>query len=168
MDASAVLRSITTLFSEAYAGPPDPSSTWFIDNEPDSGILGIIACVSAAEASWSSKPGDPGTTIASHVEHLRWSLATASDAIEGKPYNGNWKESWNMLQADEEAWERLKDALRAEFERLRLNLQKQADLPPGDFMTGVMALLPHAAYHLGTIRQLVERARASVREYSSK
>ena len=24
-------------------GPPDPHATWFIDNEPDAGILGIFA-----------------------------------------------------------------------------------------------------------------------------
>jgi hypothetical protein len=40
MDTKDVIQSITTLCSEAYAGPADPASTWFIDNEPDSGILG--------------------------------------------------------------------------------------------------------------------------------
>src|SRR4030066_131531 len=81
MDTTAVIQSITTLFSEAYAGPPNPSSTWFIDNEPDSGILGIIAGVSATEASWSFRKNDPGTTIVAHVEHLRWSLAAANDTL---------------------------------------------------------------------------------------
>lgn len=142
------------LFSEAYAGPADPKSTWFIDNEPDSGILGLIDKVTATEASWSSRKDDPGTTIASHVEHLRWSLANANQAIDGKPYNGNWKESWNMLQADEEKWSRLKKELRAEFVALHANIQKQTDLS-GEYLTGVMALIPHAAYHLGTIRQLI-------------
>lgn len=159
MDTREVIQSIIALFTEAYAGPPDPSATWFIDNEPDSGILGLISHVSAQEASWSSRENDPGTTIASNVEHLRWSLASANEAIEGKPYQGNWKESWNTLHADEENWNRLRMELRAEFERMLKNLQKQDNLPPGDFLTGVMALLPHAAYHLGSIRQLIERAR---------
>jgi len=160
METKAVIQSITTLFSEAYAGPADPSSTWFIDNEPDSGILGLISGVSATEASWSSNHNDPGTTIASHVEHLHWSLANANEALEGKEYQGNWKESWNTLNADKAKWVRLKNELRSEFERLLGNLQKQAEMP-GDYLTGVMALLPHAAYHLGTIRQLIERARSS-------
>ena len=160
MDIDVVIKSISTLFSEAYAGPADPSSTWFIDNEPDSGILGLISGVSATEASWSANHNDPGTTIASHVEHLRWSLANANEALEGKEYQGNWKESWNTLHADEPEWESLKKGLRSEFERLLGNLQKQAEMP-GDYLTGVMALLPHAAYHLGTIRQLIERARSN-------
>jgi hypothetical protein len=157
MEATEVIRSILILFSEAYAGPSDPTSTWFIDNEPDSGILGIIAGVSAADASWSANKNDPGTTIASHVEHLRWSLANANGALMGKPYQPNWKESWNTVTADESKWKNLQDELQKEFELLRKNIEIQVDLP-GEYLLGVMALIPHAAYHLGTIRQLIERA----------
>lgn len=157
MDTQEVIRSIITLFSEAYNGPPDSSSTWFIDNAPDSGILGMIASLSAEEASWSSNDQQPGTSIAAHVEHLRWSLANANGALQGKPYQANWKESWNTLSASEIEWMRLKKELKTEVEALRDNLQQQTELP-GIYLLGVMALVPHAAYHLGTIRQLIERA----------
>ena len=33
-------QSLTVLFTEAYAGPPDLSSTWVTTNEPNSAILG--------------------------------------------------------------------------------------------------------------------------------
>ncbi len=158
METQVVIQAIITLFSEAYAGPPDPKTTWFIDNEPDSGILGLIKGVPASEASWSSNNNQPGTSIAAHVEHLRWSLANANRALEGEPYNGSWKESWNTLMVDEDAWDRLRDDLRREFETLAEGMQRQRDLPD-DHLTGVMALVPHAAYHLGTIRQQIERAR---------
>jgi hypothetical protein len=158
MDTKDIMQSMITLFSEAYTGPSDPSSTWFIDNELDSGILGLIASVSATEASWSTNRYQPGTTIAGHVEHLRWSLANANEALEGKPYQGNWSESWNTLDADENKWEQLRSDLRKEFKLLRENLQKQNELT-GEYLTGVMALIPHAAYHLGTIRQQMERVR---------
>ncbi len=106
---STLIQSIITLLTEAYAGPPDPRSTWFIDNEPDSGILGIIAGVTAAEASRSvDGSGNPGTTIAAHVEHLRWSLANANGALTGQPYRGNWSESWELTGADEDKWNRLR------------------------------------------------------------
>jgi len=72
LSSTAVLNSIVYLLTEAYAGPPDPSSTWFIDNEPDSGVLGIIASVTAAEASSSvDGRGESDTTIAANAEHLR-------------------------------------------------------------------------------------------------
>ena len=158
MDTKNIMQSMITLFSEAYAGPSDPSSTWFIDNELDSGILGLIASVSATEASWSTNCNQPGTTIAGHIEHLRWSLANANGALQGKPYQGNWSESWNTLDADEGKWGQLRNDLRKEFDLLRENLQKQNELT-GEYLTGVMALIPHAAYHLGTIRQQIERVR---------
>lgn len=156
---SSVLDSITTLLTEAYAGPPNPKSTWFIDNEPDSGILGILAGVSAAEASRTKdREGDPGSTIAANAEHLRWSLAQANSALRGQPYAENWKESWQLLNADPAGWDRLRAELRSEFEALREAIQAQSELS-GDDLTGIIALLPHAAYHLGTIRQMIERVR---------
>jgi hypothetical protein len=158
METRELLQAIITLFSEAYAGPADPASTWFIDNEPDSGILGIIAGVSASEASWSSRDNRPGTSIAAHVEHLRWSLENANGALEGKQYQANWRESWNTINVDDSVWITLKEELRREYETLCVNLGKQREIR-GEYLLGAMALVPHASYHLGTIRQLIERAR---------
>ncbi len=160
MEPKAVIDAIATLFSEAYEGPADPKSSWFIENEPDAGIFGLISKVSALEASWSSHAGDPGTTIAGHVEYLRWSLANANGAMQGKEYAQSWDESWKMIGADEQKWRKLQSDLHAEVDLLLENLHKQEDLS-GEYLTGVMALAPHAAYHLGTIRQLIERVKAA-------
>jgi hypothetical protein len=157
MDTSLVIHSIAILFSEAYCGPTEPSSTWFIDKEPDSGILGVISGISSAEASWSSHHNEPGSTIAGHVEHLRGSLANTNCALHGNSYQGNWKESWNTLDTDQAKWEQLKRERQIKFEALLATIQNQRELP-GDYITGIMALIPHAAYHLGTIRQLIEGA----------
>ncbi len=65
---AVLVNSIAELLTEAYAGPSDPSSTWFIDNEPDSGILGLLDRVSAVEASQPvDKMGNPGSTIAANA-----------------------------------------------------------------------------------------------------
>jgi hypothetical protein len=87
---SMITESIITLLTEAYPGPPDHTATWFIDNEPDSGILGILRDVTAEEASKSvDGTGNPGTTIASHAEHLHWSLANMNRAMSGGEF-GKW------------------------------------------------------------------------------
>jgi hypothetical protein len=154
-----VLNSVVVLLTEAYAGPPDPSSTWFIDNEPDSGVFGHLANVTFKEASVSvDGSNESGTTIASHAEHLRWSLAMMNAAIRGEPL-GDWKESWLLLTVDDERWEALRGDLRAEFEKVCQAIQSQVELPE-EYLIGVLALLPHAAYHLGTIRQMIERVRS--------
>jgi hypothetical protein len=38
-------------------------------------------------------------------------------------------------------------------------LKIQTDLPE-EYLTGLLALLPHAAYHLGVMRQMLERVRS--------
>lgn len=154
-------NSISELLTEAYAGPPDPNSTWFIDNEPDAGILGILASVSAAEASMSvDGSGNPGSTIASHAEHLRWSLANMNSAMRGGEF-GKWSESWNLVSTDTAGWDQLRTALRTEFETLREGLKNQTEIDL-QYLSGGLALLPHAAYHLGNIRQMIERVRQAV------
>lgn len=154
-----LMNSVIELLIEAYDGPPNPSSTWFIDNEPDSGILGQLSGVSAAEASQPvDGHGDPGSTIASNAEHLRWSLAMMNAAIRGEPL-GDWKESWRLLETDSPGWDRLRAELRVEFNTLLQALKRQTELPE-EYLSGLLALLPHAAYHLGTIRQMIERVRA--------
>jgi hypothetical protein len=154
-----LVNAIADLLTEAYAGPPDPSRTWFIDNEPDSGILGHLAGVSAAEASRPvGGTGNPGTTIASHAEHLRWSLDMMNTNMRGEHFEGKWKESWRLLDANPTEWDRLRAELRTQFETLRDAFKQVTELPE-DYVIGGLALLPHAAYHLGTIRQMIERVR---------
>lgn len=156
---TALVNSINILLTEAYAGPPDPSSTWFIDNEPDSGILGVLAGVSAAEASQPvDGVGKPGSTIAANAEHLRRSLAQTNAQLRGEPFDENWAESWRLLDADHAGWDRLRADLRKEFETLLDEIKKQTELPIEN-LTGALALLPHAAFHLGLIRQMIERVR---------
>lgn len=162
LSSTVIFNSVIDLLTEAYAGPPNPSSTWFIDNEPDSGILGLLASVSAEEASQSvDGSGKTGTTIASHAEHLRWSLEMMNTVIQGEDFQQEWKESWKLPHVHNSEWDALRGALRKEFETLRSAFKSQADLPE-KYLTGVLAIIPHAAYHLGTIRQMIERVRQTV------
>jgi hypothetical protein len=78
--------------------------------------------------------------------------------MRGEAWNPNWSESWRTIRTDPSEWDRLRRELRQEFETLRDAILKQDELP-GEYMNGVIALIPHAAYHLGTIRQILERVR---------
>ncbi|TLN06982.1 hypothetical protein FDZ74_12865 [bacterium] len=156
---STITQALYDLLTEAYDGPPDPSGTWFVDNEADSGIMGAIRNVTAAEASRSvDGSGNSGSTIASNVEHLRWSLANANGSMRGEPYRSNWSESWNTIETDEAKWNALREDLHREYLTLRDAVQQAPDLQD-EYLLGVMALIPHAAFHLGLLRQMVERVR---------
>jgi hypothetical protein len=159
LPATTVIRAVVDLLTEAYDGPPNPASTWFIDNEPNSGILGVLEGVSAAEASTPvDSSGEAGATIAGNTEHLRWSLAMMNAAVRGEAFEEKWSESWKVRQADEAAWERLRKDLRTEFETLGQALSRQTELPE-EYVIGTIALLPHAAFHLGVMRQMIARVR---------
>jgi hypothetical protein len=153
---TSIFKSVIDLLTEAYIGPADPSSTWFVDNEPDSRILGIIKGISASEASMSvDGSGGTGSTIASNVEHLRWSLASMNAVIRGES-QGDWSKSWQLKIVGKVEWDRLRNALQTEFETLRQALENQTDLPE-EYLTGLLSLLPHAAFHLELIRQMISR-----------
>ena len=139
------------LFAEAYTGPNGPH-TWFIDNRPDSGILGTLGGVSAEDAS---RPSPTGSTIAGHAEHLRWSLALTNAYVRGENPTPSWAESWTVRAVDAEAWEELRADLRREYEEVLAALGRQEDVSDPQTLTGILALTPHAAYHLGSVRQMV-------------
>jgi len=155
---STLAESIAMLFEEAYVGPPDDKTpTWFNDNSADAGVFGQIKEVSAAVASISADGTDkPGTSIASHLEHLRWSLANINAAFRGLPYNPNWSESWTVVRVNDAEWSNLCGALKAEYNVLHAAIL-DIKVMENEYLHGVIALVPHAAYHLATIRQIKER-----------
>jgi hypothetical protein len=89
---------------------------------------------------------------------LRWSLANANGALRGDPYQSNWTESWKMISVDDAEWNLLRLTLQTEVKTLCNAIQKQENLE-GPFLNGLLALIPHASYHLATIRQIIERVK---------
>jgi hypothetical protein len=149
------------LFSEVYAGP-NRDYTWFIENEPGSGLFGTLSALSAEDVS---RPSPSGSTIAAHTEHLRWSLALTNALVRGETPKQDWTESWRVRVVDEAAWDALRHDLMREYETLLATMEQQENFSDANLLTGAMALTPHAAYHLGAIRQLVStlEPRAGVR-----
>lgn len=150
------VKTLTTLvaelFSEAYTGP-NHAYTWFIGNEPGSGLLGTLDGVFAEEAS--TPPVVGGTTVAAHTEHLRWALALANAYTRGENPQMNWAESWSVQTVDADAWDKLRADLRSEYEALHRAIQTQQEISDEQMLTAMLAFTPHAAYHLGAIRQMV-------------
>lgn len=145
---------LAELFAEAYEGASKPY-TWFVDNKPNAGILGTLAALTAAEASYKQPSG---SSIAAHSEHLRWSLALANAYMRGEQPTPKWADSWTLQTVDEAAWLALQEALKAEFAQFYRALTTLPNDLDAMTLTGAVAALPHAAYHLGAIRQMACRA----------
>lgn len=150
-----LVRCVTVLLDETFAGPPGRSS-WYTESHPGAGLFGTLDAVPAGVAS--TPPGPGRATIAAHVEHLRFSLDLANRALRGEdPYpTADWKASWAVQQVDDAAWQRLRASLRDEYLALREALQSPGAWAEDDeALTGVLAAICHGAYHLGAIRQMI-------------
>jgi hypothetical protein len=154
IDTAQFVRSLTDLLEEVHVSAPNPRSTWMTSNEPDSGFLGTLSGITAEDASRAPAPGM--NTIAAHAEHLRYSLSLANRAFRGENAyaTADWAGSWRTQTVDAEAWERLREGLRGEHTRLLEAIRTRPEWTDPMIFQGSLALIGHAAYHLGAIRQL--------------
>lgn len=150
-----LLKAIRELLNEVYLEPAE-RGTWVATPGGGTGLLDSVADLTAEQVSRTSRVG--GTSIASHVEHLRWSLANVNATMRGAPWNPDWSASWSVVEVDEPGWSQLRKALRDEVEALNDVLEgAPQELSDPTALRGVLALPAHAAYHLGAVRQLVAR-----------
>ncbi len=144
-------KVLLELVSEAYDGP-NKSYTWFIDNAPKSGMLGTLEDISSEKASRTFV--ENGSSIAAHTEHIRWSLSLSNAYMRGEQPKSPWSESWLVRIVNTDEWDTLRSNLRKEYETLRQGIEKQQDFSDEQILTGAFAFVAHAAYHLGSIRQM--------------
>jgi hypothetical protein len=149
--------AIIEFLEEVYDGPRH-QYTWFIGNAPGSGLLGTLRSLSSEEAS--TPVVEAGTTVAAHVGHLRWTLVKVNSFMRGENPSWDWSESWATRLVDPEEWTTLIGSLEAEFSAVVQTLHQGYAWSSDDQYKEVLALIPHAAYHLGAIRQMALVVRA--------
>jgi hypothetical protein len=151
-DAVSELQAV---LGEALEGPKRDWS-YFTDSAPESGLLGTLDRLSAAEASRVT--GD--TSIAAHAYHASFALDASAAWIRGDRSKYDWPQSWSVSAVDEPAWRRLREELRGRSGSLRNAIESHSRENLEAF-GGAVGALAHAAYHLGAIRQKVAWSRAS-------
>jgi hypothetical protein len=146
----AIRDDLLALLDEAYVSE-EYASTWFKDNDPASSLLPSLDLLSAEVAG--RRPPIGRNPIAGHAAHLATSLEATARTMRGGPWEIDWEASWNVPEPlDEAAWTALRDRLRTAYAEARAAIA-EADLQPEHFRP-LAALLAHAAYHLGAVRQL--------------
>ena len=138
---------IRALLTEAYEGSVQ---AWFSDH--NTGLFSSLQNLTAEQAS--SKP------IAAHTEHLRWALAMVNAMMRGERPVMDWKQSWTVQTVTKLEWQKILEQLKLEYQTLMDNMPSDPDLTDRMFVTSGVALVAHAAYHLGAIRQMMSQARA--------
>ena len=148
----AIISSLLELLDELYVGPAS-NYTWVIDRYPGHGFTKAIEQIDAEQASTPTVEG--GSTIAAHTEHLRWSIRVAREFFDGKMPSPDWAESWRIREVNDQEWQKLQQDLLNAYEDLRTAIAERKDWTDQQFRQGTLALIPHAAYHLGAIKQLI-------------
>jgi len=150
-----IRRILTALFGELVDGASPDSA--FVLNPSDPGLLRSLDRLSAADASRVLP--DHTTSVAAHVDHLRYGLELLNRWQRGEdPFAGaDYSASWKRVGVTDAEWTALKTELRIQAEAWSAALE---DTRPLDdiTLTGIVASVVHLAYHLGAIRQLAPQA----------
>ena len=154
-NSADVSNALATLLSELADGAS--SDACYVLNRGDPGLLQSLEKLSATAAS---QPAPTGSTIAAHVDHLRYGLSLLNRWASGEnPWaNADWTASWRKTTVSEPAWRRLRDQLRDEIHRWLQTVRTPRDVNDIE-LNGMVGSVVHLAYHIGAIRQMNGAAR---------
>lgn len=143
----------TLLFREAFEGrEADKDYTWFVEKKE--GIFDALNSVDSRQAS--KKPSGACSSIAGHAYHMLYALRGANTVHGGAKPEGTWTESWSRQSVSSADWEELKTEIATEYQTFISWFESNQDWSDDETRIGALAALPHMAFHLGAIRQILK------------
>jgi hypothetical protein len=160
MNTRELVGTLPTLFSELVDGAPTTGA--FILNRGDVGLLRSLEKLSATAAS---KKTTGASSIAAHVDHLRYGLSLLNRWAAGEnPWNdADWSSSWRKTSVSDAEWKKLRGDLRDEAHRWLETMRRPRDVDEAE-LNGIVGSIAHLAYHLGAIRQIDRATRGPSEE----
>jgi|SRR6476620_6316089 len=155
MNISDFGSTFPTLFSELVDGASPTEG--YVLNRSDPGLLRSLDKLSATAASAITPTG---SSIAAHVDHLRYGLSLMNRWSMGEnPFDdADWSTSWRRTRVTAAQWRQLRDELAAETRRWVETLRQPRELQQSE-LNVVAGSIVHLAYHVGAIRQIDLTAR---------
>lgn len=155
MRTDELTRTLDNLFGELMHGTSGQGG--FMLNTGDRGLLRSLERLSAQEAS---APTSTGSSIAAHVDHIRYGLSLLNRWSQGEnPFgDADWAASWKKTKMSEPEWEALRIQVRDEGARWLMVLRTPREVQDIE-LSGMIGSIAHLAYHLGAIRQINPNAR---------
>jgi hypothetical protein len=143
------------IFSELVDGASQTEA--YTLNRGDPGLLRSLDKLSATAAS-SITP--TGSSIAAHVDHVRYGLSLMNRWAAGEnPFDAaDWTASWRRTRVTAAQWKQLRDELAAEAHRWLETLKVPRQVDQSE-LNSVAGSIVHLAYHVGAIRQIDLTAR---------
>lgn len=144
-------RALRTILNELLDGPA--TDVAFVLNPGDRGLLTSLQALSAEQAS---RVHGGGSSVAAHVEHMRFGLELLNRWAGGDQNafaNANYAARWRRTHVSDDEWRARIDGLRREADAWREDVLRPRDFDETE-ATGVIASVVHLAYHVGAIRQM--------------
>jgi hypothetical protein len=162
MNTTQVAQPLATLFAELVDGAP--ASGAYVLNAGDQGMLRSLETLPATAAS---APTTTGSSIAAHVDHVRYGLSLMNRWSTGdNPFkDADWSASWKKTTVTEDEWRTLREDLRTETTRWLNTLRAPREVRENE-LNGMIGSIVHLAYHLGAIRQINSSLRGPVERNS--
>jgi len=150
MNTKDIAGTLATLFSELVEGAP--SAPAYMLNAGDQGLLRSLDKLSATTASSQTATG---SSIAAHVDHVRYGLSLMNRWSAGDdPFkDADWSASWKRTTVSEDEWRNLRADLRTEAMRWLSVLRTPRQVREVE-LNGIIGSIAHVGYHLGAIRQI--------------
>lgn len=148
-------NTLPTLFAELIDGASQPEA--YLLNRSDPGLLRSLDKLSATAAS---APTPHGSSIAAHVEHLRYGLSLMNRWSAGEnPFDdADWTASWRKTRVYAAQWKQLREEFAEEAHRWLESLKNPREIDQSE-LNSVVGRVAHLAYHVGAIRQIDLSAR---------
>jgi hypothetical protein len=155
MNTREIAPSLATVFAELVEGAPTTGG--YVLNRGDGGLLRSLDRLDAAAASHVNAGG---SSIAAHVDHVRYGLSLLNRWAAGEsPWaEADWSLSWRKTSVSEAEWQQLRADIRDESRRWTVAIGRPRDVDELE-LNGVIGSIAHAAYHIGAIRQIDRQAR---------
>jgi hypothetical protein len=160
MPTNPLPRSLETLFRELIDGAGEHGG-WML-NAGDGGLLRSLETFTAAAASATPPAG--GSSIAAHLDHVRYGLSLLNRWSRGEPdpWSGaNWATSWSRSSVTDQEWAALRRAFETEARTWLDALAAPREYTERE-LNDVIGSVAHLAYHLGAIRQIDRSLRGPV------
>jgi hypothetical protein len=150
VSTATIASPMSVLFAELMHGASETAG--YVLNRKDEGLLESLHRLSAAQAS-ATRGG--GSSIAAHVDHLRYGFSLLNRWANGDdPWmDADWSASWKRQTVSELEWAELQQQLTHEARVWRNTIATPRDVEEVE-LTRMLADIAHLAYHLGAIRQI--------------
>src|SRR5215813_1293426 len=115
MNTVDIAPSLTTLFAELVDGAPKGFA--YMLNRGDPGLLHSLDQLSSSAAS---AVAPSGSSIAAHVEHVRYGVSLMNRWAGGEPNpfaTADWGAAWKKTSFSDAEWAQLRQALANEAQR---------------------------------------------------